>query len=52
MARFDELVTMLSEGVSERRRIGLLLHRDGVNHRLKGRRGANAAHLRRWMPPG
>ncbi|HVV85663.1 MAG TPA: DEAD/DEAH box helicase, partial [Kofleriaceae bacterium] len=38
--RFDELVTMLSEGVSERRRLGLLLHRDGVNRRLKGRRGA------------
>ena len=39
-ARFDELVTMLSEGVSERRRLGMLLHRDGVGHRLKGRRGA------------
>ena len=39
-ARFDEIVTMLSEGVSERRRIGQLVHRDRVGGRLKGRRGA------------
>ncbi len=39
-ARFDEMVTMLSEGVSDRRRIGQLLHRDRVGGRLKARRGA------------
>ncbi|MCL4223439.1 MAG: DEAD/DEAH box helicase [Myxococcales bacterium] len=39
-ARFDELVAMLAEGVSERRRIGQLLHRDRVGGRLKARRGA------------
>ncbi len=38
--RFDELLTMLSEGVSDRRRIGQLLHRDRVGGRLKARRGA------------
>ncbi|HVK74224.1 MAG TPA: DEAD/DEAH box helicase, partial [Kofleriaceae bacterium] len=39
-ARFDELVAMLSDGVSDRRRIGQLLHRDRVGGRLKARRGA------------
>ncbi|MBZ0231985.1 MAG: DEAD/DEAH box helicase, partial [Deltaproteobacteria bacterium] len=39
-ARFDELLGMLSDGVSERRRIGQLLHRDRVGGRLKPRRGA------------
>ncbi len=39
-ARFDELLVMLSEGVSERRRIGQLVHRDRVGARLKARRGA------------
>jgi ATP-dependent helicase Lhr and Lhr-like helicase len=39
-ARFDELLVMLSEGVSDRRRIGQLLHRDRVGGRLKARRGA------------
>ena len=38
--RFDELLVMLSEGVSDRRRMGQLLHRDRVGGRLKARRGA------------
>lgn len=39
-ARFDELIAMLSDGVSERRRVGQLVHRDRVGGRLKARRGA------------
>ncbi len=39
-ARFDELLAMLSDGVSDRRRIGQLLHRDRIGGRVKGRRGA------------
>ena len=39
-ARFDELLAMLSEGMSTRRRVGQLLHRDRVGGRLKARRGA------------
>ena len=40
-AEFDEVVRMLAEGYSTRRgRHGALIHHDGVNHRLKGRRGA------------
>ena len=43
---FDEVVTMLSEGVSSRRgRVGALVHRDAVNGRLRGRRGARLAAL-------
>jgi len=38
---FDEVVRMLAEGYSTRRgRHGALIHHDGVNQRLKGRRGA------------
>jgi ATP-dependent Lhr-like helicase len=38
---FDDLIEMLSEGIATSRgRSGALLHRDGVNHRIKGRRGA------------
>jgi ATP-dependent helicase Lhr and Lhr-like helicase len=38
---FDEAVRMLAEGYSTRRgRHGALIHHDGVNARLKGRRGA------------
>ena len=38
---FDSVVTMLSEGISARRgRYGAYLHRDGVNRRLRARRGA------------
>jgi ATP-dependent Lhr-like helicase len=39
-ARFDELLAMLAEGMSTRRRVGQLLHRDRVGGRLKARRGA------------
>ena len=40
-AEFDEIVRMLAEGYSTRRgRHGALIHHDGVNHTLKGRRGA------------
>jgi len=39
-AKFDELLVMLSEGVSDRRRVGQLLHRDRVGGRLKAKRGA------------
>jgi ATP-dependent helicase Lhr and Lhr-like helicase len=40
-ARFDAVVSMLAEGISTRRgRQGAYLHRDAVNRRLRGRRGA------------
>ena len=40
-ADFDSVVAMLSEGISARRgRYGAYLHRDGVNRRLRARRGA------------
>ncbi len=40
-ADFDAVVAMLSEGIATSRgRSGALLHRDGVNGRVKGRRGA------------
>jgi ATP-dependent Lhr-like helicase len=40
-AEFDQIVQMLAEGYSTRRgRHGALLHHDGVNHQVKGRRGA------------
>ena len=43
---FDEVLDMLSEGISARRgRYGAYLHRDRVNHRLKGRRGARLAAI-------
>ena len=38
---FDEVIAMLSEGIATSRgRSGTLLHRDQVNHRVRGRRGA------------
>jgi ATP-dependent Lhr-like helicase len=38
---FDEIVRMLAEGYTTRRgRHGALVHHDGVNHRIKGRRNA------------
>jgi ATP-dependent helicase Lhr and Lhr-like helicase len=38
---FDAVIEMLSEGIATSRgRSGALLHRDGVNYRVKGRRGA------------
>src|SRR6266568_2543432 len=40
-ADFDEVVAMLSNGFATKRgRRGALVHRDGVNHRLGGRRGS------------
>ena len=40
-AEFDEIVRMLAEGYSTRRgRHGALVHHDGVNHLVKGRRNA------------
>ncbi len=42
--RFDAALTMLSNGVAGRwGRGGAYLHRDGVNHRVKARRGARLA---------
>jgi ATP-dependent helicase Lhr and Lhr-like helicase len=41
---FDQVVVMLSEGISARRgRAAALLHHDRVNHRLRGRRNARLA---------
>ena len=43
---FDEIVAMLSEGIAARRgRYGAYLHRDRVNRRLRGRRGARLAAI-------
>jgi ATP-dependent helicase Lhr and Lhr-like helicase len=43
---FDEVVRMLAEGFSTKRgRRGALIHRDGINHRIRGRRGARLVAL-------
>src|SRR5215471_10298880 len=43
---FDAVVDMLAEGIATRRgRAGTRLHRDAVNRRLKGRRGARITAL-------
>jgi ATP-dependent helicase Lhr and Lhr-like helicase len=43
---FDAVVSMLSDGFSTRRgRRGALVHRDEVNHRLRGRRGTRMLAL-------
>src|SRR5438093_441294 len=43
---FDDVVQMLAEGFTTRRgRRGAYIHYDGVNHRLRGRRGARLAAL-------
>jgi ATP-dependent helicase Lhr and Lhr-like helicase len=43
---FDEIVEMLSEGIAGGRgRYGAYLHRDRVNHVLRGRRGARLAAI-------
>jgi ATP-dependent Lhr-like helicase len=43
---FDAVVEMLSEGIATARgRRGAFLHRDGVNHRLRGRRGARLSAI-------
>ncbi len=44
--KFDAVVEMLSEGISSARgRSAAYLHRDQVNHRLKGRRNARLAAI-------
>jgi ATP-dependent Lhr-like helicase len=43
---FDTVVDVLSEGISTSRgRAGALLHRDGVNKKLRGRRGSRLAAI-------
>ncbi|MBZ5604861.1 MAG: DEAD/DEAH box helicase [Acidobacteriia bacterium] len=43
---FDSVIEMLSEGIATSRgRRGAFLHRDQVNHRVKGRRGARLAAI-------
>src|SRR5579883_296395 len=43
---FDQVLEMLSEGIAASRgRSGAFLHRDQVNHRVKGRRGARLAAI-------
>jgi len=45
-AEFDEIVEMLSNGISARRgRYGAYVHRDQVNGRLRGRRGSRLAAI-------
>ena len=44
--KFDQVVSSLSQGFAPRQgRNGAHLHRDGINHRVKGRRGARLAAL-------
>src|SRR6202012_792064 len=43
---YEAVLTMLSEGIATSRgRSGALIHRDQVNHRLRGRRGAKLAAI-------
>ena len=43
---FEQVVTMLAEGFSTKRgRRSALIHRDSINHRLRGRRGARLTAL-------
>jgi ATP-dependent Lhr-like helicase len=43
---FDDIVTMLSDGISTARgHAGSYLHRDQVNHRVRGKRGARLAAI-------
>ncbi len=45
-AEFSEIVEMVSHGFSTRRgRRGALVHRDGVNERLRGRKGSRLAAI-------
>src|SRR6185503_13884601 len=45
-ADFDAVIAMLSEGIAHSRgRSGAYLHRDQVNHRVRGRRGARLAAI-------
>jgi ATP-dependent Lhr-like helicase len=46
LADYEAVIDMLSEGIATSRgRSGALLHRDGVNRRLRGRRGAKLAAI-------
>jgi ATP-dependent Lhr-like helicase len=42
---FDEIVTMLSDGIAPTTKRGAYLHRDEINGRLRARRGARIAAL-------
>ena len=43
---FDEIIAMLGDGIGSRRgRYSAYLHRDGVNHRLRARRGGRLAAI-------
>ncbi|HEV2182061.1 MAG TPA: DEAD/DEAH box helicase, partial [Candidatus Acidoferrales bacterium] len=43
---FDEIIAMLTDGIASRRgRYSAYLYRDGVNHRLRARRGARLAAI-------
>lgn len=43
---FDEIIAMLADGIASRRgRSSAYLHRDGVNHRLRARRGGRLAAI-------
>jgi len=45
-AKFDEVLTMLSEGIaSQRGRYGAYLHHDRINRKLRARRGARLAAI-------
>ena len=45
-AKFDQIIQMLSEGITTQRgRNGAYLHRDQVNGRVRGRRGARLAAI-------
>ncbi len=45
-SEFDEIISMLSEGINARRgRYGTYLHRDRVNRRVRGRRGSRLAAI-------
>ena len=44
--RFDDVVGMMADGIATARgRSGTMLHRDRVNHRVRGRRGARLAAI-------
>jgi len=43
---FDEIIAMLADGIASRRgRYSAYLHRDGVNHRVRARRGSRLAAI-------
>jgi ATP-dependent Lhr-like helicase len=42
---FDNVVTILSDGIAPGNRSGAYLHRDRINHRLRARRGARIAAI-------